>query len=290
MPAQRDWKILTTERDRLGESPQWNSATGEFFWVDFFGPTIRRLSLDGSVKSWSLQQFKSIGSIVLCSDGRLLAGLDSGIYIFDPNDGSVEPFADPNEGRADVIYNDAKVDRHGNYWVGNFDATESSPRGILYVRTRRGEWHIGDSGFVVCNGPAFSPDAHVLYFNDSMGRQTLAYDLDPETGWLARRRSFQQYSEFDGLPDGCCVDSEGCVWVALYDGGKVIRLSPTGERVATLMLPVRNVTSCCLGGKDLRSLLVTSGEGPAESEGSGGAVFAIEVDVPGLPEPQLSLA
>jgi sugar lactone lactonase YvrE len=285
MARTRQWQILTETRDKLGESPLWNNATGEFYWVDFFGPTIRRISADGKRKDWTLSQSASIGSLVFCEDGRLLIGLDNGLYFFDPRDGSVARFADPNHGRPDLPYNDAKVDRHGNYWIGNFDATESAPRGVLYSLNRRGEWHIGDSGFVVCNGPTFSPEGDVLYFSDSMGRQSLAYDLDPVTARLTRRRIFQQFTEADGIPDGCCVDSEGCIWIAMYDGGKVFRLAPGGERLETLTLPARNITSCCLGGRDLRTLFVTCGQAADNSEPEGGAVFAIEVDVPGLPEP-----
>lgn len=280
-----DWRILTDHRDKLGESPQWNGATGELFWIDFFGPTIHRLGPDGRCTDWTLKQFSSIGSVVLCQDGRLLVGANDGLYYFDPKTGAVAPFADPNQGRADILYNDAKVDRHGNYWIGTCDAPEREPRGILYVLNRRGEWRIGDSGFAVCNGPTFSPQGDVLYFSDSMGRQSLAYDVDPESGRLTRRRVFQKYTGADGLPDGCCVDREGCIWVALYDGGKVIRLSPDGERLDTLLLPARNVTSCCLGGPDLRTLFVTSGQAADGSEPEGGALFATEVDVPGLPEP-----
>ncbi len=285
MARAREWRIVGETRDKLGESPLWNSATGELYWVDFFGPTIHRLASDGKRRDWTLPQFASIGSLVFCADGNLLIGVNNGIHVFDPRDGSVSPFADPNQGRPDLSYNDAKVDRHGNYWIGNFDLTESAPRGVLYALNRRGEWRIGDSGFVVCNGPTFSPNGDVLYFSDSMGRQSLAYDLDPATARLTNRRVFQKYTEADGIPDGCCVDTEGCIWIAMYDGAKVFRLSLSGERLETLALPARNITSCCLGGKDLRTLFVTSGRAADDSEPEGGALFAIEVDVPGLPEP-----
>lgn len=284
MARKPDWRIVTDSRDKLGESPQYNSATGDFFWVDFYGPIIRRLSPNGQRKDWTLSQFANIGSVVPCEDGRLVIAVESGLFFFDPEDGSITPFADPNHGRAELQYNDAKVDRHGNYWVGNFDATESAPRGVLYVFNRRGKWRIGDSGFVVCNGPTFSPKGDVLYFSDSLGRQSLAYDLAPD-GKLTKRRLFQKYTEADGLPDGCCVDSEGCVWIGMYDGGKVFRLSPEGERLEAWTLPARYITSCCLGGKDLRTLYVTSAQAPDGSQPEGGALFATEVDVPGLPEP-----
>ena len=38
----------------------------------------------------------------------------------------------------------------------------------------------------------------------------------------------------DSFPDGATVDAEGCVWVALYGGGRVHRYSPTGELLMTI--------------------------------------------------------
>lgn len=285
MTRKPHWRIVAECRDKLGEGPQWNSATGALSWVDCYGPTLRRLAANGERQDWVIPGFKNIGSAVFCGDGRLLIAMENGLHFFDPRDASLALFADPNEGRPGLIYNDAKVDRHGNYWVGNYDATESAPRGVLYVLNRHGQWRIGDSGFVICNGPTFSPAGDVLYFSDSMGRQSLAYDLDPHTGALSRRRVFQTYTEADGVPDGCCVDTQGCIWIAMYDGAKVFRLSPSGERLETWSLPARNITSCCLGGGDLRTLFVTSGQAADGGEPEGGAVFATEVDVPGLPEP-----
>lgn len=284
MSPRPDWQIATDSRDRLGESPLWSSATGELYWIDFYGPTVRRLSEDGCRNEWRLSQFSSIGSLVLCEDARVLIATDNGVYFFDPQSGAVEFFADPNRGRVDLPYNDAKVDRRGNYWVGNFDATESEPRGILYVLNRHGEWSIGDSGFVVCNGPTFSPEGDVLYFSDSNARRTLAYDVDG-TGRLTRRRVFHVFGEEDGLPDGCCVDRSGCLWIAMYGGSKVVRLSPSGERLADIRLPTPYITSCCLGGENLRTLFVTSARSTEGSDALGGALFRLDVPVPGLREP-----
>lgn len=38
----------------------------------------------------------------------------------------------------------------------------------------------------------------------------------------------------DGLPDGATVDSEGCLWVAVYGSGEVRRYSPDGELLRTI--------------------------------------------------------
>jgi sugar lactone lactonase YvrE len=278
------WQIVTDSRDKLGEGVLWNASAGELFWVDFYGPALHRLSPDGTRRDWSFPRFSNVGSIAFRDDGRLLLAFDRGLFLFDPRDSSLAEFSDPNRQRPGIGYNDGKVDRGGHLWIGTFDVAETAPRTILYRLDADGGWQIGDSGFVVCNGPAFSPTGDVLYFNDTVGRQTLAYDLD-SGGRLSGRRLFHGFDTDDGLPDGLCVDLEGCVWCALYGGGKVVRLSPAGERLETLSLPVPNVTACCLGGPELRTLFVTTGRTSDDAADDGGALFATSVAIPGLIEP-----
>jgi sugar lactone lactonase YvrE len=289
MARKPDWRIVTDSRDKLGEGVLWNASTGDLFWVDFYGPTLHRLSSDGKRRDWSFTQFSNVGSLAFSDDGRLLLAFDRGLFLFDPRDSSLAEFSDPNQQRTAIGYNDGKVDRSGHLWIGTFDVAEAAPRAILYRLNPDGGWRIGDSGFVVCNGPAFSPRGEVLYFNDTIGRQTLAYDLDGG-GRLLRRRVLQSFAGDDGMPDGLCVDSEGCIWCALYGGGKLVRLTPAGECLDTLPLPVLNVTACCLGGPDLRTLFVTTGRTNEEAEDDGGALFATSVDVAGLVEPTVKLA
>ena len=281
-------RVVTEGLSILGESPLWNYRSRELYWVDFHGPKLHRLDADGVESNWSFDQFESVGSLAFCSDGRLLVAVDCGIFLFCPLTEEFVYFADPNGGRTGVVYNDAKVDRFGNYWVGNFDAAEEEPRGILYVLNQQGEWSVGDAGFICCNGPTFSPDGHTLFFSDSNRRRTLAYDLD-RRGSLSARRIFFNFTDLDGLPDGCCVDREGCIWIAMYGGGKVVKLSPNGTILLTIELPATNVTSCCLGGRDLRTLFITSAQHFERDEPQGGALYAVDVEVPGLPEPSFSI-
>jgi sugar lactone lactonase YvrE len=69
-----------------------------------------------------------------------------------------------------------------------------------------------------------------------------------------------------------------------------VRLSPEGEEIRALTLPVLCPTMPCFGGADRRTLYVTTArENRSEEElrrhPLSGSVFAVEVDVPGLPEP-----
>jgi sugar lactone lactonase YvrE len=69
------------------------------------------------------------------------------------------------------------------------------------------------------------------------------------------------------VPDGLVVDSEGCLWVAMWSGGEVRRYSPTGGLLATLPVPVSQPTCPAFGGPDLSDLyLTTAWQGLSEQQ------------------------
>jgi sugar lactone lactonase YvrE len=280
-----EWEVIGATRDRLGESPLWHPQEAALYWIDFYGPIIRRYDpASGALREWRLPSGATVGSLAFSHDGTLLLARDGGVFRFDPAEERLTFWADPNEGRPGIGYNDATVDRDGRYWVGTYELGEREPRAILYQLRRDGRASVGDSGFVVCNGPAFSPDGGAMYFSDSVGRRLLVYELDRVSACLSAPRVFARFEAADGLPDGLCVDSSGAIYCAHYGGGRITRFSPEGELLEVLELPVRNVTSCCLGGARLDTLYVTTAENVG-AHALDGALFSRSVSVPGLPEP-----
>ena len=149
---------------------------------------------------------------------------------------------------------------------------------------------MGDSGFAVCNGPAFSPDGRTLYFSDSIGRRVLAYDVTEQARTLSNRRVFAQFGPDEGVPDGLTVDAEGHLWCAQYGAGRIRRFAPDGRVERVLHLPCPVVTAPGFGGADMTTLFVTTGwspgvQSPDAEPGAGGAVFALETGIRGLAEP-----
>ena len=290
--AAHGWTVVAETQDRLGESAMWHPRERAIYWVDWYGPILHRLRLDGRrVESWTIPGSTTLGSSVFATGGRVMLALDGGLTLLDPATGKSAFFADPNQGRAGVSYNDSKVDRFGRLWVGTFDIAETDPRGVLYCVGRDGRATVGDSGFLVCNGPAFSPDGGTLYFSDLGNRRILAYDMSPETPRLTSRRLFAAMSANEGFPDGLTVDSAGDVWCALYGAGRIARYAPGGQLKEVHSLPCPSVTSCSFGGEGLSTLYVTTGWSPGvrrpeDEPCQGGALFSIEVDAQGLPEPE----
>jgi sugar lactone lactonase YvrE len=85
------------------------------------------------------------------------------------------------------------------------------------------------------------------------------------------------------------------VWSARYEGSCVARITPDGRVDRVIDVPASRVTSCALGSADLRTLYITTARqrltaAELEAQPHAGAVFAVRVSTPGLPEPRFPVA
>jgi sugar lactone lactonase YvrE len=132
-------------------------------------------------------------------------------------------------------------------------------------------------GLLGPNGLAISADGKTLVVAEWRVDRLTRFDIN-EDGSLSGRRVF---GEAPALPDGLCADVEGGVWCASPVSGDCFRMLDGGE-ITSRVRPTlgTRVTACALGGTDLRTLyLTTDGSTPL----GGGAIEAVEVDVPGIP-------
>ena len=270
----------------LGEGPVWVEREAALYWLDIKGLKVFRIDGKGDVRAWPTP-FR-IGSIAPREGGGFIAGTERGIALVDLHRGEFEIVAEPETDYPDNRFNDGKVDRSGRFWAGSMDDTEKSAAGTLYRIGRDFRVSPIDGGYRVTNGPAFSPSGEIMYHNDSARRVTYAFDLDPE-GSASNRREFIHYGAGEGYPDGMTVDSEGCLWIAFWDGWCVRRFSPEGECLATIEMPVSRPTSCAFGGINLDTLFITSArigldEGQLSREPQAGGLFVANAEVRGIAE------
>jgi sugar lactone lactonase YvrE len=254
----------------LGEGPVWVEREGALYWVDIKGYKVFRYTVEsGALKTWSTPY--RVCSLAPRAAGGFIAGTEDGFSRVD---------------LAEDRFIHGKLDRSGRFWAGTMDNDEKEATGALYRLDIDSKWQRVDDGYKVTNGPAFSPDGRLMYHNDSARQITYVFDLD-EAGQATNRRTFIQFGEGDGYPDGMTVDAEGCLWIAFWDGWCVRRFSPEGERLAELKLPVARPTSCAFGGSNLDRLFVTSASiglsvEDKASQPQAGGLFLLEPGVRGL--------
>jgi sugar lactone lactonase YvrE len=147
----------------------------------------------------------------------------------------------------------------------------------------------------VSNGVAFSLDGRTLYHSDTTAHRITAYDFDMSSGQIGTGRIFKQFSadksnNYGGRPDGAAIDSEGAYWCAMYEGGRILRLSPEGEVLREITLPVRCPTMVAFGGTNLKTLFITTArhnrtEVELRSLPLSGYVLTMQVEIAGCIEP-----
>jgi len=272
----------------VGEGPRWDPATGVLYWVDIKRPALFRWDPGhGQTGHWPMS--RPIGCASAAPGGRVLFADSDGFGTLELGTGDVSRIADPENDLPGNRFNDGKVDRAGRFWAGTMDDLCVHPTGSLYRLDVDFSIRRMDTGFVCSNGLGWSPDNRTMYFTDSMARTIWAYEFDLTNGELGERRHFARLADHDGVPDGLTVDSEGFIWSAVWDGWRLIRYAPDGGIDREVPIPVQRPTSCTFGGPDLKTLYITSAcEGLSRSALErgplAGALFALETDVPGLPE------
>jgi sugar lactone lactonase YvrE len=234
---------------------------------------------------------EEVGSFALREQGGLIAALRSGFALIDLERGRIEPLADPEADRPQNRFNDGRCDRQGRFWAGTMNEPRDARSGALYRLDPDRRWQRMADDVMVANGLAFSPDDRVMYWSDSRALTIWAFDLDAASGEIENRRVFARLEPHQGGPDGAAVDAEGGYWSACYRGSRVMRFRPDGTIERKIRLPVSRVTMCAFGGPDLRTLYITSGCGGMSAaelarEPLAGGIFALAVDVQGLPEPR----
>jgi D-xylonolactonase len=271
---------------QLGEGPVWLAAEEAVYFVDIKGRAIHRYhEPSGKTQSWAAPS--EPGFIAPTRDGTFIAGLKTGLHRFDPKTGGfkmmqvVEPDARNNR------LNDGYVDADGYLWFGSMDDDEKDPTGGLYQLTDSGLVRRDDK-YVITNGPTASVDGRTLYHVDTLEKNVYAFDKARD-GTLTNRRVFARIGEGDGHPDGPITDSTGCIWQSLFGGWGINRYSAEGRKLSKLALPVANVTKAAFGGKDLRTLYITTAwKGLSAKERTeqplAGGLFQVRVDVAGRPQ------
>ena len=280
----------------LGESIHWQREKNRLLWVDLLNPSLHIHDFTSAKTSTHALPLQApIGSFVLTNNANIVViAHRQGLSFLNLTTLELSPFCDPEKCRDAIIYNDMKMDRFGRLWVGTSHVKEKEPRGALWCVTTKGEATLVDTGFAIANGPAFSPDGVTMYFNDSLAHQTLAYDLDPAKPGAWNRRVFATYTEEEGLPDGIITDSEGCIWSAQWQGARIIKFSPQGQRLTTFPIAAGNITTMCFGGKENHMLYITTARDGLDTKAlthfpKTGAVFSLLTAATGIDEPRFQL-
>lgn len=285
-------ELFIDSRCELGEGPFWNPLVGRIFWFDILNQTLLSATPEGQLVDRITFADKAAAAAVV--DETTLAVFQSGgLLRYDMTTDTSTLIAEVEADKPFNRSNDSRMDRSGGFWLGTMNRGGGQPKSGAVYQWKAGKLTTILENVGIPNSICFSPDGSRAYFTDA-GAVIRTCTLDPATGLPNGPWTDFVGSIAPGGGDGSVVDSEGFVWNARWGGSCVVRISPEGKLDRVVELPVPNVTCPAFGGKDMKTLYITTARENLSAEELeryplSGSLFAIDVDVPGIAEPFLKL-
>ena len=280
-------QVVNNRSAVLGEGPHW--CEGTLYWVDILGKKVLSWSESEGEKTLYSGE-KTPSSIVTHVSDGLVVTFEDGFYKL--LDGAIDQISLLHEANEGIRFNDGKCDDQGRFWAGTMHLEETEPSGSLYVLKEDKKLQKVLDEVTVSNGLCWDDSMERFYYVDSPTKCVMEYQLNPETLELTEPRVVYRVEEEDVYPDGMCIDLEGNLWLALWNGFSVLCIDPeSGAVLQKVDVPCKKVTSCCFGGPVFTELYITTASKDMSSEDwekypDSGKVFKCEPGTVGKPENQ----
>ncbi len=267
---------------------QWDAHTGEgpvvdgdlLHWVDIPTGAVHCTNLK-SLMTESFTLDLSVGAAIpVESKNAYAVAYENGFGLVE--NGELQPIdtflSDPN-----FRMNDAKCDARGRMWAGSCHNDFVASLGKLHRWDGEASHKVVVENLALPNGLGWNKENTLMYLADSISQKILVSDFDLADDFVP---SFRELITIDsGFPDGLAVDAEGCIWLAVWGGGRIIRISPQGAIISEHHFPVTQASSCAFGAAG--TLYVTSArkelsEAELAKQPLAGSLFTLATDTAGV--------
>ncbi|GGH06509.1 SMP-30/gluconolactonase/LRE family protein [Silvibacterium dinghuense] len=294
----REISCVVSAHDICGEGVVWHPEEDALYWTDINRRLLHRYRLaDTRFETWQFEQ--PVTAVALTSNPALiLVVLGGSIILWDTTACCSVATLFQLPAWPGVRCNDARVGPDGMLWFGTMQNNVRSDGGSVEITDYLGEllslersgktcvWH---SGMGIMNTVAWSPSGERLFFGDTLRNCIYSSDFYCTSSTISAPALFAE-GFLRGLPDGSAMDADGYLWNCRYGGGCIVRFAPDGALAEVIDTSVKNPTTCAFGGPDYKTLYFTSAAASEDGEAApGGALFCLEVEVPGLPSYRFEL-
>jgi len=273
-------ELVVDCKNHHGEGVVWNSADQRIWWTDIEGRSIWSFK-PGTGEHAQYDLDDRVCCFAPRRSGGLIVGFADRISLFDLDSRQeqiIERFEPDNPA---TRVNDGCTDRQGRLVVGGMNEANGAADSSVYRVDADLSVNEIISGVACANSTCFSPDGKTLFFADTPDNEIVAYDYNDQSGTVSNRRVHCSFTSEPGLPDGSCVDAEGGVWNAEWEGRRVVRINREGVIDQIIEVPVWKPTCCAFGGPELDTLYITtsrflSDEQAIANEPLSGGLFAVK--------------
>ena len=283
-------ELLDECNNSLGEGITYSSRNNYLYWLDIGNKSkLYKLDLSSNKKEiFELPEIVTATSIK--SQNELILATTNGLKLFNTSNKKFESVVNIESQQSLTRSNDGASDSFGRFWFGtmqnNFDKNGKGIPikeniGKLYKVDINKKITVVEEGLGIPNTFVWSPDNKIFYFTDTLSGIISSYDFELETGKLSDKKNFATFNR--GHPDGSTIDTDGCVWNCRWGGSCVVRFTPSGKVDQIIEMPVQNITNCIFGGKDMKTLFITTASNEGKNKNDlDGSLFSINLNYQGI--------
>ncbi len=273
-------EIVADHACRQGSGPLWHPGENLLYWMDMHRGSL--YSFDPkSARSAPVPVDEKVRHFAVHGEGGLLLFTESGgMKVL--KGGSLSDVAWQPAWRPGTQIDAVAVDRQGRVYCAARSAEDRV--GSLYRITKDGAIAKAMQGVGSVRSLAFDAGG-LAYCCMTASREVTVLRQDPTSGDLCDPHTVVRVPESLGAPYGVSVDAKGFVWIPVWGGSCVLRLSPSGKEERRIYFTARLVSGLTFGGADSRDLyVISSGAEDRAANGPGaGALYRLRPGVKGIP-------
>ncbi|MFO0946876.1 MAG: SMP-30/gluconolactonase/LRE family protein [Planctomycetota bacterium] len=246
--------------------------------------TITKVAPDGATSVFAVTGSPN-GHKILADGSHLVCDASHhAVLHLDAQGKMLEPACKEYNGKPLQGPNDLSLDPAGGfYFTDPGESSDVKPIGTVHYVDAKGKVHLVNDKLAYPNGIVLRPGGKAVLYGESKKNRILEQEV-LGNGTFGPARVFadlpaKEGSQVDNQPDGICLDAAGNLYVAHYGMGQVQVLDPKGKLIARY--PGGNIltSNVAFGGKKMDQLFVT---GAINADGAPGALFRLDLGVPGL--------
>lgn len=264
----------------LGEGIYIDKSSSNIYWVDIFNNTLF-VATSLAVDIYKID--KQLTSVLYVNKDLVYLTSSDGIVLFNvttsllsiidkiPDDFSSENYRS----------NDAVMISDGIFIYGVMDRNLNTTGAI--VVSKNNQSYVVDDDIFIPNTFINIPGANDLLISDSMQYKIFKFQFSKDWETVTSKSTWLDLSEEKLTPDGGCISSDGRIFIAIWDGFKIIELDINGNIVNEFKVPVPRPTNCVLDTKENKLFVTSAFDGLSSNKRKqyplSGSI--IEVDVKG---------